>query len=458
MAISRRALVRGLGAGVLGAGALTACGDGGMRRGRGRRRATTTAPTAAALTEPEVPLVVAQIGASYGRMAAFEESIAVAIDEARIDVNDRWQGLFGQQVELLERHVMQAPGEDLTEVIQTFAAAGATCVITSIDEESLIAAMPALVEAGLAIVDVFTSGMDLRVTEVQSANLLVRLAPNDRIMAARYAELALAGGGEKSGPPGTVAFLSEDTLQGHSLLFEIEQVLNPQRGKVLSQQFYATGDFGDVAARVKAVLDAPPALLVFNGGAEAAPFLSALYRATLDDGQQPTIQFPQRLGPSATIDYSQEQVAKELAPECLTSATGYEPGGDLVVEHQYMMLNRNAEFLRRGYAYSQQGYDAFTMLCLAAQHALSVEGTALAAALPAILTGSQDCTQYDECRQVMRTGLESKETATVAYTGRMGALELGPQNDARVGSIREYTWSEANVLVVGNATGFEAPE
>ena len=54
-------------------------------------------------------------------------------------------------------------------------------------------------EAQLAILDVLTSGMAVRAAEVKTSNLLIRLAPNDRVMAARYAEEALGGGGgEKS--------------------------------------------------------------------------------------------------------------------------------------------------------------------------------------------------------------------------------------------------------------------
>lgn len=459
MSITRRTLVRGLGAGVLGAGALSGCSQGGGIGRRRRRRPTTTEPTAGDLEEPDQPLVIGQIGASYGRMAKFEEAIAVSIDEARIDVNARWEGLFGQEVVLLARHVMEAPGEDLAPVIAQMADAGATCVITSIDEESLIAAMPALVEAQLAILDVLTSGMGVRAAEVKTSNLLIRLAPNDRVMAARYAEEALGvGGGEKSGPAGTVAYLSEDTLQGRSLLNEMTQVLNPSSGRVVSQQFYEVGKIGDIGARVKAVLESPPALLVANGGAELAPFLSALHTATLDEGKRPRIEFPRWVSPAVTIDYSQEPVAKDLAPESLTAVTGYEPGGEITVGHENMMLNRNPEFLRRGYAYSQHGYDALVMLCLAAQHALSVEGTALAAALNTVLTGSEECTDFEECRRVMTTALEAGEKATVAYVGRMGKVELGGQSDARVGQLREYTWNEANVMQPGTAGGFEAPE
>src|SRR5699024_9276975 len=83
---------------------------------------------------------------------------------------------------------------------------------------------------------------------------------------------------------------------------------------------------GDIGERVKTVLEEPPALLVLNGGQESAPFLSALYEATLDDGNRPTVEIPARLSPAATVDYSQLPTAEDLLPECLTSATGYQPG------------------------------------------------------------------------------------------------------------------------------------
>jgi branched-chain amino acid transport system substrate-binding protein len=402
--------------------------------------------------------VIGQIGASYGRMGRAEEAIAVAIDEARLDVNARWGGLFDQEVVLLERHVMEAPGEDLAPVIAEMADAGATCVITSIDEESLIAAMPALVEAQLAIVDVLTSGMSVRSEDVQTANLLVRLAPNERINAARYAEQALGGGGDRSGAAGTVAFLSEDTAQGRSLLDELTKVLNPASGKVVSEQFYEVGKIGDIGARVKKVLKDPPALLVANGGTELGPFLSALHTANLGDDKRSEVEFARQVPPGATVDYADEPGGKDLVAEALASTTGYQPGGDMSADHVNMMLNRNPEFHRRGYAYSQQGYDALVMLCLAAEHALSVEGTALAAALPEILTGAEECTDFEQCRRIMTTALEAGERATVAYVGRMGALELGGQSDARKGELREYEWTESNELKKPGATGFEAPE
>lgn len=449
MTISRRTLVRGLGLGAFGAGtlAVSGCGPGG---GRGtRRRPTTTAPTGAERVEPDTPLVIGSIGAAYGRSAAIENTVAIGVREAGIDLNSRFGKLFGHDVDLVERHVLQSADDDLGPVIDALAAAGVSAVITSIDEDALVAAIPALVDAGIAMIDVFTSGMSVRAPEVQSAGMLARLAPNDRVLATRWAEDAW-NPSTKAGRPGTVAFVSPDTAQGQSLRYELDQILRPAGGRIVTEHLYAPEDFGDIDAVVTSVVDSAPALLVVNGGPECGPFLSALYAATLDDRQQPFIEVPVRLGAAATVDYSDA----DLHPECLSRAEGYEPGGELDESHVNMMLNADHSLLSTGYAYSQQAYDAVMLCALAAMDALSVEGTAIAASLPGVLTGTQDCTDYGACRIILRDALVNGERATVSYAGRSGAFELGPDRDVRTGSLRTYTWSQTNALQTGRADTF----
>lgn len=448
MAISRRTMVSGLGAGLLGTGVLTACGEGrGMRRGGS---ASTTAPTADDLALPDTPLILGSIGASVGRSAPFEDTIAIAVSEAVIDVNARHGKLFGHDVQLTERHVMSDPGEDLTEVIGSMADSGVTAVISSLDEDALIAAVPAFVDNGIAVIDTFTSGMTVRAAEVRSSGMLVRLAPNTRALAARYAEASWSSS-DRGGTPGAVALVSENTSQGQSLKYELDQILAPAGGAIVSEHFYPPGEFGDVGAVVGTVLEDPPALLVFNGGPEAGPFLSELYTATLDEGQRPTVEIPVELSPAATVDYSEA----DLAPECLTEATGFEPGGELSQEHMNMMLNVDPGLLETGYAYSQQGYDAVMLACLGALDALSVEGTEIAASIPDVLTGTEECADFGDCRRAMGEALEAGDRATVSYTGRMGDLELGSDADPRTGALRTFGWSEANALETGSATSFE---
>ena len=452
MTVSRRRLVQGLGAGVLGAAALGACTP--VRgRGRGRRRATTTAPTGEALGEPDTPLRIASIGASHGRSAGWEHTVSIAVEEALIDVNARWQGLFGQEVGHEDRHVQEKADEDLTDVVAAWHEAGVSVVVSSLDEDSLAAALPLFVEAGMAVIDVVTSGMSVRQDSVQDSGLLFRLAPNTRTLASVYAEEAWSDSGDRGGTPGTVAVVSEDTAQGRSLVHELSQILEPKSGKVVLESYHPLGKTGDVKKTVSAIVDKKPALLVLHGGPESGQLLSALHEATSDENGRSQLQLTARLSPAATVDQS----GAELVAESMARATGLEPGGDLTDEHVNMMLNRDPDLHKTGYAFSQQAYDAVVIACLAAYQGLSVEGTAIAGQIPAVLTGTEQCTDYDACRRVLRDALQAGDTATVGYEGRSGALELGGDRDVRTGQMRTYSFAEDNSLEQSGTTGFEDP-
>lgn len=399
--------------------------------------------------------MLGSIGASYGRTAPFEHAIAIGIREALIDVNHRHNGLFGQEVQLAQRHVATEAGEDLSEVIADLADSGVTAVITSLDEDALIAAMPSFVEAGIAVIDVITSGMNVRAAEVATSGMLVRLSPTNRTMAAMYAEDSWSGAGsDRSGTPGTVAFVSEDTSHGQDLLHEMTQVLEPAGGRVVTQHLYPFGTLEDPGALAEQVLESPPGLLVVNGGPELGPFLSALHEATLDEGQRPTVEVPVRLNPAATVDYADA----ELAPESLARATGHEPGGELTDTHVHMMINVDPQLRLSGYAYSQHSYDAVMLAGLAAQDSLSVQGTDIAAAIPGVLTGSEECADFGTCVSILRDALVADSRTTISFTGRMGALELDAGPDPRTGQLRSYSWNDAGGIEAGRADSFEAPD
>ena len=452
MAISRRRLMRGLGIGALGAGALSAC-DQLPSRGRGRRQATTPPPTGVALGEPETPLVIASIGASHGRTAQWERPISLAVQEALTDVDARWDGLFGQEVTGPERHVQEAAGDDLAGVVADWQEQGVTAVVSSLDEDALVAAMPLFAEAGMVVVDVATAGMSVREDAVQDAGLLFRLAPSTRAIAALYAEEAWSGSSDRGGRPGTVAIVSEDTAQGHSLRDEMKLILDPMSGSIVLESFHEPGKLGDVGKLAGQIIEKKPALLVVHGGPESGALLSALQEATTDENGRSDLQLPVRLSPGGTVDQSEAG----LVAEAMTRATGYEPGGDLTDVHVNMMLNADSTLQKSSYAYSQQAYDAVVILCLAAYQALSVEGTAIAAQVPVVLTGAEECDDYGTCRSALRDALIAGGTTTVSYQGRSGAIELGADRDARTGQLRTYSFTGTGALEAPSATGFEVP-
>lgn len=451
MALSRRALVTSLSASVLGTGALSGCAEGGIRRGR---RRTTGPPTASPRSEPETPLVIGSIGSAFGAPAHFEERIGVAIGEAIIDINHIGGGLFGRDVVLAERLLMAEPGHDLSESVATLGGAGVTVVVASLEDQALIGAMPHFVEAGMAVIAPWGSSSAVRAEEVASSGLLYRLAPNDRAIARMYMDLSLAADGDRGGAPGTIAYVASDTTQGRSLLEEIRWLTGPENGRVTMDHFYPEGDLGDVDGLVAQLVEDPPAVLVLNGGPECAALASTLHTASLDEGNRPRFEVAVRLAPHAAIDHS----GSEFAPESLTRATGYEPGGELAGDHVNQMLNGRTDMHTSGYAYTQQAYDAVVLACLASREALSVDGTMIGPAISRVLSGSESCTSFQECDALLREAQAAESTASVGYQGRTGPLELGSDGDPRTGALRTYSYDAGGARHFENAATFELTE
>lgn len=451
MALSRRALLVALGA--TGAAGLSAC----TGRSSNKRAGEKESPEADSPTEPDAELVVGVLSGSYGRAGRWQRQISSAISEARLDINAAFGGVFGRPLRLLPAHVVKAPGEDLSGVISGFADQGATAVITNLDEESLLAAMPHLVAAKMAVIDVATTSSALRAPGVESAGLHIRLLPTDRILAAQWAEASRnAAGGDKAGDKSVAAFVGENTVQGKNLAQDLAAAMRDvSLGRLAVSHLYTPGSFTDQAAVVKKIVAARPSLLVIDGGPQdVGPFLTALHAATHDAQGRATLEITLRLSQSATVDYAEQK----LPPKALARAQGMQAGGALTTEHVNMMLNVDRSLLTAGFAGSQQAYDALILLALAAYDALSVSGTDLAESVKRLLTGAQACPDTAQCRTAMADARREGKRADLRYQGRSGDLQLGPRDDPATGGLRTYGWTENGALAAPSDTTFKAPE
>src|SRR5690625_5787753 len=88
-----------------------------------------------------------------------------------------------------------------------------------------------------------------------------------------------------------------------------------------------------------------------------------------------------------------------------------------------MMLNVDPQLRSTGYAYSQHAYDALMLAALAAQQSLSVQGTDIAATIPGVLTGTEECTDFGQCVTILRDAVVAGDRATISFTGRMRSEE-----------------------------------
>lgn len=408
MRVSRRDAVRSLGLLAASGAGLTAC----TRTSRGGRPSTEPVTTTAPPKDPSAPLVLGSIGVASGLESQFEKQISIAIGEARTDV-DVAGGVFGRDVTMLPRQVVDAIDTDLTPIVADLARQNASAVVVSCGEPSLRAAMPAFAEAGIAVVSVTSTARDLRAADAGAAGMLLRMAPTDRCLASAFAEASRQAG--QGATPGTIAYLGRDSMHGRSLAEELRLQVEPAGGE-LRPVFFPEGA-PDLGAPLDAIAADPPALVVIDAGDETARILSALYaRTTGTDRQHLSV-------PIRTTYYNSHAWGGRVPGEGMEHVTGTRAGAPPSDALENTLLNIDPSLATAGFDFGGQAYDAVTLLALAAQTAHSLEGSRIAGALPALLRDGTDVTTYADALDRLRDGQD------VRYRGASGTLVLGDDGD-----------------------------
>ncbi|UYG16426.1 ABC transporter substrate-binding protein [Brachybacterium huguangmaarense] len=426
MPLSRRALIRSAAVAAAGTGALASCTRGSTRPDR-----STAPPPTSAPEDPSSPLVLGTIGTSLGLEAMFDKQIAIAVGEAATDVNIAG-GVFGQDLVLLERHTIADPGDDLADAIAALAEAGATGVVVSCDDDVLLAAMPAFVDAGMAVVSVTSTSMSLRADDAATSGMLVRLTASDRALAAGFAESAGTGGAV-----GSVFYLARDTTSGHSLGAQLRRVVEPAGGTY--EERYHAGDQPDLGEPIDAALASGAPLVVVSAGEETSALVGALVAANTGPDGSPLRELAIR-----TLFYGSAAPGDALPPDTMRSVTGTRAGIPAPDALKNIMLRVDPSLAPDTFDFAGQAYDAVTLLALAAQTAHSAEGTRLAAAIPDLLAEGDEAGSYAEARTLQRDG------ATARYVGFSGPLELGEDGDPASAEITTVSYDEANTVASTN--------
>ncbi|MCS6710583.1 hypothetical protein JSY14_00560 [Brachybacterium sp. EF45031] len=420
---SRRHLLRALGIGALGAAGLSGCDLSGLPR-PGQE---DTAPSS---TAPPPALRIAQIGTAVGLEAAHDSVVDLAINEARIDV-DLYGRVFDQKLDILQRHVVQDLSEDLSAYAQELAAASTAVAIVHVPDEMLERALPAFVDAGILVVSVNSSAVDLRAGSVDSRGLLARLVASDTVLAQQWTAQAIGSGGrgEDQGEPGTIALVAPRGMRGASLESALTSVAGPQGGRLVHRTLHAADDLGDADEIARAIVATRPALVVLGGGPEEVPLIPALRRAVLGPDGRPTLRLPIAVGPYLSHDHDPDT----LGEEGTENLTGVQAGGELNRDLQYKLLARDHSLT--DFSFAHQAYDAVVMVALAALIAGRATGTDIAQQLAGLLEGTEECTTFEECRPAAADGDE------IAYRPRSGELRFDETLELVKGSLRTVTWS-----------------
>jgi ABC-type branched-subunit amino acid transport system substrate-binding protein len=449
MPISRRVLVRSLGIGALGAAATSACtrGDGGAR--------DPSSPTqgSRAGSEPARALRIGVVTTARGPVARRRAPVLAAVTEGVREINYDG-GVFGRDVELLEPRVVESDDEDLGAIARGLAEAGASAVLLAVDDALLIEHLDAIAATGMAIVSPTSSSMRVR-AEGRDSGLLIRLAPSNRALGAVLVEQAVhEDHGERGGAPGTIAVVGPDDEASMDLLEQIRTQGRPQGAEIVLEDTYDAADPGDVGHRARAIAAAGPALLVLTGGQETGALLGALHDELADEHGHPRLEMTVRLTGDGALDHSEDG----LPEGALDRARALQGGGTISEDFRLLMITRDDSLLEPGPSgldAATQSFDGIALICLAAQQALTLEGTALAGAIPHVLTGDDECADMEECTNILRDGLSSGEPGSIALTPASGDLALGQDGDLVSGRLRVFAFDRDGSLAAPEQTGFD---
>ncbi|PWH05785.1 hypothetical protein DEO23_11320 [Brachybacterium endophyticum] len=451
MSLSRRTLVRGLGASVLGASTLVGC------RTDDPSKPTDPAsgegpPTDAA---PEDPLRIALVTTSLGPVGDVRRQVEDAVAEGIREINYDG-GVFGRDVELFDPHVVEHADEDLGAVAKELGpdGEGASALILAVDDAQLVDALPDIAATGMVILSPTSSSTRVR-AEGGDAGLLFRLAPTQEAVATVLVEEAVGTDPkDRGGEPGTIAFLGTDDEASNDLRDQLVAQGRPKGAKLVLEKTYGEGELGDVAGRARAIAKAKPAMLVLTGGAETTDLLRALHTEIADDRGRPEIEIAVRLVGPAVRDHAQDHLPKDA----LSGASGLQAGGPVPETFRLWMLNRDSSLLELGppgMAAATQAYDSLALICLAARQAQSLEGATIAGAVPGVLTGSEECTSLEACTTELSSQQQVGETPSIAYRCASGDLALGEDRDLVSGQLRSFDYSESGAIGSPQATDFE---
>lgn len=440
MSIPRRALARSLVVGALGATALTGCRIGAPGRGDPTTDPASGEPAGSA---PDEPLRIGAILTTVGPVGQMHRQVIAAINQAMREINYDG-GVFEREVELIEPRIVESTDEDLGAIAEELAADKASALVLSVDDGQLITHLEAIAGTGMALISPTSTSTRVR-SGGAGSGLLTRLAPTQEAMARHLVEEAVELRPRDGGAPGTIAFLGTKDEASSNLRDELTTQGPPEGAKLVLEETYPFGKLGDAKAWAKKIAKAKPAMLVLTGGEETGPLLGALHDELADDEGRPRFEIAVRLPGLGARDHAGEHLPKDS----LQGAQAIQAGGEVSETFRLMMLNADSDLVELGppaMGAATQAYDAVALICLAAQQALALEGTTIAAAIPDLLVGEEECSDVSECVDQLRSSLQYGETASIAYALATGDLALGEDGDPVSGALRTFSFSEDGTI------------
>lgn len=252
-------------------------------------------------------------------------------------------------------------------------------------------------------------------------------APNDDLQGPALAEVISGDGHQR------VAILERNDTYGTGFAASVETALEEGGVEVVLNRAYDPTAATGYQADVQAAIDSDPdAYVVLGFGDDGAGIVKKMIELNVGPGDVPIY----------TADGMQsgtffEKVDKEN-PSAVEGIKGTAPAASPEgVEHPFA-----AAYAETGEdtIFSAYYYDCTIALALAAESADSIDGSAIAAAVPSVVSGGTACQTFAACKELLDAGTD------IDYNGASGNLDLNEKGHVIKGAydVWEYTADGSN--------------
>jgi ABC-type branched-subunit amino acid transport system substrate-binding protein len=394
------------------------------RRLAGRRAAVAVASAAvlgvlAGCTKPAVPtalpsdgpLVLGTLLPVTGGFAHLGPAEQAGLQLAVKDI-DAGGGVLGQPVTVLDSDSGDAFSAVASQSVDRMLARKVDAIVGGTGSSVTLTVIDKVVGAGVALVS--PGDASAKLDGYPDRGLYERIVPPESFEASTLAAMLKAAGHRR------VAVLFERDAYATGYAADLQADVRRNGGATVAAIEY-DGRSTDFSSAARQVAGAAPQAVVVIGTGEAHALVQALVGAGVGPDVAPLYVSDLALWPGLTAGLTATQSA---------AVTGLRPGAAPGAQFLQRLAQQAPDLADTGYA--AQTYDATVLVALAASAAGSPRGKDIAAALPALTTGSTECSAYKQCRELLKAG------RTIAYVGQSGKVRLDAQGEPVDGTVGIY--------------------
>jgi branched-chain amino acid transport system substrate-binding protein len=250
-------------------------------------------------------------------------------------------------------------------------------------------------------------------------NLYFRTAPSDVLQGAVMANTLIEDG------KNNIAILARQDSYGELLAGQIEKGIKAGGGNVAVKKLYSA-DATNFTAEVNSVASTKPDALVLVAFDETKKIIPQLIAKKVGPADLPTYFVD-----GNTADYS-----KDFPKGTLKGVKATYPGAELTSDFKARMQKTNPKL--KDFTYGPEGFDATTLIALAAIEAKSDDPTTFAPDIIKVSAGGTECSTFKDCADLLKKGED------IDYQGVSGPCDLGKTGSPTKATIGIFQYDDSN--------------